>query len=160
MWFKIEKIENKIIESWLSKTDRKFLCLQNTTWEQTAEEIADCLKYAKDSEFYNVFSIKNNQPAIALMMGVESSGTVLHIYNIVVNPEFRNQNLAKKAIREIVNRSFFIPNSCKTIKATIVPDNANALKLFKSLNFANPKIVDNMIEVERGFKKLEIEQTK
>ncbi len=138
-WKKIGEADENQIESWLNPLDRKFLCMSEKTWGKTASEISDCLKLMRNGQFRNVIGFVDGKAAVALMFGVEESGNVLNIYNIVVNPNFRGSGVGKQALKDVFLNRFSLNKTYSTVKTSVFKENASAQKLFMSCGF---KITD------------------
>lgn len=137
-WKIINSNDIKIINSWLTEQDRHNLCMATKSWEQTAFDIGDCLKYMDNAQFKNVIGYINGIPALALMFGIESTQT-LNLYNIVVNPKCRHMGLAKQSLLQLLknDKSLHLTEPYQKVLASVLPENKEALSLFKSLNFEN-----------------------
>lgn len=139
-WKNIDKKSQNEVESWLSEADRQNLCMQSKNWQETAEDISSCLKNMKNGQFRNVVGYINNQPAVALMFGVEHSGEVLNLYNIIVNPQFRYKGVGKQAVKDLINNGnkiFNLNKTYKEIKASTLPMNNISKKLFSTCGFSS-----------------------
>lgn len=100
-WKNFRDYHEILVNNWASDKDKKSLCMEKKTWKETADDINDCLKYAKNGQFRNVVGYLRGEPVVAVMFGTEFSGEVLKIYNILVNPKFRSQGIAKETIKTI-----------------------------------------------------------
>ena len=49
-WKNIDNEEIAIINHWLSQEDKHNLCMTQKGWQQTAEDIGDCLKYMNNAD--------------------------------------------------------------------------------------------------------------
>lgn len=130
--------DENLIDSWLSDADKHNLCMTEKSWQQTAADISDCLKYMTNGQFKNVVGYINNQPAVAMMFGIEHSGKVLNLYNIAVNPLFRHRGIAKQAISDLLHKNqqiFGLKNTFDEIKASVTPQNTISKKLFFDSGF-------------------------
>ena len=135
-WKNIDEKEINTINRWLSISDKQNLCMTQKDWQQTAEDIGDCLKYMNNAEFKNIIGYINGKPIVALMFGIESIG-VLNLYNIVVNPKFRNLGVAKNVINKLLNNSLNISKPYKKVIMSILPNNENMKNLLNGLEFNN-----------------------
>ena len=139
-WKEIKNNDEQIINAWLSEADKHNLCMTNKSWQETANDISACLKDMKNSQFKNVIGYINNQPAIAMMFGVEYSGEILNLYNIVVNPTFRHKNVGKQALSNLIyngEKEFGLKRTYKQIKASVVPKNTISKNLFFGSGFTS-----------------------
>ena len=138
LWKNIGSKEIKQLNNWLSEQDKHNLCMQEKIWEQIAADIDDCLRIMDNAQFKNIMGFVEGNAIVALMFGIEHIET-LNLYNIAVNPKYRNMGIAKKVVLKLLNndKSLNLTSKYKTVKASVLPDNAEALKLFKSLNFKN-----------------------
>lgn len=152
MFFNIDRNESEIIDSWMSERDKKFLCMEEKGWWQTASDIAACLRYAKDGKLFNLFACINNTPAVAVMMGVEESGKVLRIYNLITNPDYRNKGLATEVMKRILKSDFFRVRTFNEIKVDEFKDNVYSLKILHHFNFQIRKSENNMLEFSKNIK--------
>jgi len=136
-WRPIENGDEKIINSWFIGRDKKMLCMEDVSWQQTANDIGECLGLMNNSQFRNAIGYIDNQPVCVLMFGVEFSGKVLRLYNILVAPKFRNQGIAKQAIKDILSsdNKFSLNKTYDKIIFSILPENKISEKLAKSFNF-------------------------
>ena len=149
IWFRTEEKEAKIINEWMSETDKHFLCMENKNWQQTGSDIGDCLKYAPNGQFVNVFGIVDNTPVVAAMIGLENCGKVLNIYDIIVNPKYRKHGVGKLAIKDILKNKFYFNPTYKEVVSSVYPNNRAALKLFSDLGFKKSKIQDGLIVMSK-----------
>ena len=53
-WKNIEKENYLTLDKWLSKEDKFNLCMETKSWEQTANDINECLKYMNGSRSKNI----------------------------------------------------------------------------------------------------------
>lgn len=139
-WKKIKNNEEKIINTWLTVADRQNLCMTDKSWQETANDIKDCLKSMKNGQFRDVLGYLNNQPAVAMMFGVEHSGDILNLYNIVVNPTFRHKGVAKQAVMSLIynaEKEFNLKPTYRQIKASVVPKNTISKNLFLGSGFTS-----------------------
>lgn len=145
IWKKIDDEDEKIINSWLSNNDKKMLCMENVTWQETAKDISECLSLMKNAQFRNVIGCLDGKPVCAVMFGVEFSGEVLRLYNIVVSPQYRNIGIAKSVLNDILSNEnvFELNKTYKKIILSILPENKISEKLAKSFNFKFEGINDN-----------------
>lgn len=136
-WKNMGTEDEEEINSWLSQEDKKMLCMEGKSWQETANDIEDCLNLMKDSQFRNVVGYIKNKPVCALMFGVEFSGEILRIYNIVVNPNYRGIGIGKEAIKDVLleENVFDLNKTYFKITTSVFPENKNSIKLFNSLNF-------------------------
>lgn len=137
IWKNFRKENGIEIENWLSDEDRKNLCLTEKNWEETADDIASCLKLMENGQFRNVVGFFNGEAVVALMFGVEFSGARLNIYNILVNPSKRGKGFGKEAIRSIFSSKnvFCLNKTYNKIVAFVFPQNDCGKKLFSGLGF-------------------------
>lgn len=137
-WKQISDNEEKIIKGWLSQEDKQNLCMTQKGWQQTAEDIEDCLNIMENAQFKNIIGYINNEPVVACMFGVEQI-KVLNLYNIVVNPKFRNNGIAKNVLMQLLNNnsSLKLTQKYNKVVASVLPSNKNMHKLFNNLNFKN-----------------------
>ena len=149
IWFRTEEKEAEIIDEWMSTADKHFLCMKNKGWQQTSRDIGDCLKYAPNGQFVNVFGIANNTPVVAVMVGLEKQGKVLNIYDIIVNPKFRGNGVGKLAVLDILKNKFGFSSTYKQIVSSVYPNNKVALKLFADLGFKKSKVQDGLIVMSK-----------
>ena len=137
-WKNIDNEEIAIINHWLSQEDKHNLCMTQKGWQQTAEDIGDCLKYMNNAEFKNIIGYINGKPAVALMFGIEQI-KVLNLYNIVVNPKCRNMGIAKKVVLSLLNNDYTLKLTKQYTKviASCLPDNIKVQTMFKTLGFTD-----------------------
>lgn len=137
-WKEINAQEYETLNSWLSVQDKHNLCMTIKGWEQTALDIADCLKYMHNAQFKNIMGFANGKPVVALMFGIEQI-EVLNLYNIVVNPACRNHGVAKAVILQLLknNKSLAIVKPYKKMVVSTLPNNVSMHNLLKNLGFAN-----------------------
>ena len=137
-WKTIENIDYEAIESWLSFQDKTNLCMQSKNWEQTATDIGECLELMDNAQFKNLVGFVNNRPVVAVMFGIEQI-KVLNLYNIVVNPKYRGNGIAKNVILQLVknDESLGISKPYEKVIASTLPNNQNVQKVFQSLGFKN-----------------------
>lgn len=135
-WKSIGQEQIKIINGWLTGQDKHNLCLTEKSWEQTAFDINDCLKNMDNAQFKNIIGYINGSPAVAIMFGVEHLD-ILNLYNIIVNPKCRHMGIAKEVLLQLLNneKSLNIIRQYKKVKASVLPENEVAIKLFNCLNF-------------------------
>ncbi len=139
VWKNSSLQENNLVMEWLSADDRQMLCMKDKDWNDTAKDIEECLRYADYGQFKNLIGYLDAKPAVAVMLGVENSGEVLHIYNIAVNPSQRKKGIAYKAVKEILQNpeKFDLRKTYHIIKASILPENKASLKLFNKAGLSN-----------------------
>lgn len=139
IWKNIENQSNNVINSWISQSDKHFLCMENKTWKETAEDISDCLKFMPKSQFKNIIGEINNKPVLAVMLGVEDFGATLNIYNILVNPDFRNKGIITKILSDLnKNKNIFnLKQTYNQIKMSVLPENKIMQSALKKSNFSN-----------------------
>ena len=137
-WKNIEDIEYEIINGWLSNEDKHNLCMQDKSWKQTAIDIEDCLKIMDNAQFKNIMGYVNGKPIVAVMFGVEQI-KVLNLYNIVVNPKYRDKGIAKEVINKLLknDKGLNITQPYKKVVASTLPNNASVQHMFNSLEFQN-----------------------
>lgn len=126
------------INQWLSNNDRHNLCMQNKNWKQTALDINECLEIMPDAQFKNIIGFVDGKPVVALMFGIEQI-KVLNLYNIVVNPKYREMGIAKEVISKLMNEDKGLNLSKPYLKVVIstLPDNIYMQKLLSGLGFDN-----------------------
>ena len=154
-WKNIDKSENKIIEGWLSDEDRKMLCMEEKNWETTANDIRDCLKFMKHAQFRNAIGYVAGQPACAVMFGVEYSGRVLRIYNLVVNPGLRNLGIGKQMVRDVFSKEnkFELERTYSKITTSTLPQNRKSQKIFESNGFHFDGYNDDYVDFSKDVSK-------
>lgn len=137
-WKEIAAKENIIIENWLSYSDKKNLCMTDKNWEQTASDIEECLKFMTESQFKNLIGYINGKPVCAAMFGIEH-WRLLNLYNIVVNPAFRNRGLAKEVLSQLLknDKSLGISVSYDKLKVSTLPSNKNMEHILEKKGFSN-----------------------
>lgn len=147
-WRKINDKDEKILKSWLNETDRKMLCMQDKSWQQTAKDIEDCLKYMPDSQFRNAIGFCNGNPVCAIMFGVELSGRVLRIYNLLVNPACRCQGIGKQAIRDVFSKEnkFCLKRTFSKVVGAVYPENFSSIRLCNSVGLSDKSKNDEYID--------------
>ncbi|MDB2414805.1 diaminobutyrate acetyltransferase [Rickettsiales bacterium] len=64
---------------------------------------------------------------------IPNQNDTLFIWQVAVSPDHRNQGIALKMIKDILNRDFC--NNVKSVQATISPSNKASRALFKSLAY-------------------------
>ena len=135
-WKNIGINEINILNSWLTIKDKRFLCMTEKSWEQSARDIGDCLKNMDNAQFKNIMGYVNGKPAVALMFGIESI-EVLNLYNIIVNPEYRNMGIAKAAVSQLLNndKSLNLVKKYKKVRTSVLPENNVSLNFFEKLNY-------------------------
>lgn len=132
-WKKITDVGEKEIESWQSALDKHYLCMTQKNWATTSRDIASCLELMKNGQFRNAIGFVNGKPAVAVMFGIEESGNVLNIYNIIVNPKIRERGVGSQAIKDVLySNSFNLNRTYSLVKATVFKSNYSAKKLFLS----------------------------
>ena len=139
IWKNIENQSNNVINSWMSQSDKHFLCMENKNWTETAEDISDCLKFMPKSQFKNIIGEINNKPVLTVMLGVEDFGATLNIYNILVNPDFRNKGIITKILSDLnKNKNIFnLKQTYNQIKMSVLPENKIMQAALKKSNFSN-----------------------
>lgn len=155
-WKEIKNNDEQIINAWLSEADKHNLCMSNKSWQETANDISVCLKDMKNGQFKNVIGYINNQPAIAMMFGVEHSGEILNLYNIVVNPIFRHEGVAKQALSSLIyncEKEFGLKQTYKQIKASVVPKNTISKNLFFGSGFTSCQFDGEYLVYTKYFQK-------
>lgn len=137
-WKKISDEQYYIINEWLSKQDRHNLCMENKDWKQTAQDIGECLQYMENAQFKNIMGYINNKPVVAVMFGIEQIG-VLNLYDIAVNPMFRNLGVAKTVIKQLLqnDKSLHLIQPYQKVVSSTLPDNKKMQRLFTDLGFDN-----------------------
>ena len=137
-WKSIENKEYEIINSWLSSLDKHNLCMTEKNWKQTAHDIQDCLKIMDNAQFKNIIGYVNGKPVVAVMFGIEQI-KVLNLYNIVVNPKFRNRGIAKGVICQLLkkDKTLKLTQPYNKVIASTLPDNVKVQQMFKDLSFQN-----------------------
>lgn len=137
-WKTIQSKDYAILDKWLSEQDKINLCMQHKSWEQTANDIGDCLQYMDNAQFKNLVGYINGKPVVFVMFGIEQI-QVLNLYNIVVNPDCRNLGVAKNVISQLLKNDVSLKLSkpyTKVISSTL-PQNTAMQSLFESLGFKN-----------------------
>lgn len=137
-WKKITDEQYNIINNWLSNQDRHNLCMESKDWKQTAQDIGECLRYMENAQFKNIIGYINNKPVVAVMFGIEQIG-VLNLYDIVVNPSFRNLGVAKNVIKKLLHNdnSLHLIQPYQKVVSSTLPDNKKMQHLFTDLGFDN-----------------------
>lgn len=155
-WKNIDSKDGEVINSWLSEQDKHNLCMEQKNWNQTAQDINDCFKNMHNAEFKNLIGYINNKPVVALMFGVEQI-QVLNIYNIVVNPNFRNMGIAKNVVKSLLskNKSINVTKNYNKVIASALPDNNAIQHMFKSLGFINLGYNGEYVEFEKSITKID-----
>lgn len=135
-WKNIEKEDYLTLDKWLSKEDKFNLCMETKSWEQTANDINECLKYMNGSQFKNIMGYINNHPVVALMFGIEHIDA-LNLYCITVNPKFRGMGIAKDIIDQLLakDKSLKLSQPFNRVILSVKPQNTSMIKLLKKLNF-------------------------
>lgn len=132
-WKKITNEDEEKIDSWQSTLDKHYLCMTQKNWATTSRDIAACIDLMRNGQFRNVIGFVNGKPAVAVMFGVEESGNVLNIYNIIVNPKIRERGVGSQAIKDVLfSNSFNLKRTYSLVKATVFKSNYSAKKLFLS----------------------------
>ena len=92
----------------------------------------------KNSEFKNLIGYYNEEPAVAVMFGIKD-GTLLNLYNIVVNPKLRQLGIGKFVIKSLVEVSKNLNLKIKYSKviSSTLPANFQAQNMFESCGFTN-----------------------
>ena len=154
-WKNIDKSDEAIVENWLTERDRKMLCMEEKSWKETANDIEDCLKFAKDGQFRNVIGYLDNKPVVAMMFGVEFSGQHLRIYNILVPKKLRRKGIAERSIMDIFSPKnlFKINKTYNKVVTAIVPGNDESLYLFTNLGFRDLIKKEGFIELSKRVSK-------
>ena len=147
IWKNVDNQSNNVINSWMSQSDKHFLCMENKTWKETAEDISDCLNFMPKSQFKNIIGEINNKPALAIMLGVEDFGATLNIYNILVNPEFRNKGIITKILSDLnKNKNIFdLKQTYNQIKMSVLPENKIMQSVLKKSKFTDFIIDDEYL---------------
>lgn len=150
-WKNIDKNGYKIIDNWLSSQDEHNLCMEDKNWEQTAEDIGECLKFMENAQFKNIMGYVEGVPVVALMFGIEGI-KALNLYDIVVNPDFRNLGIAKNVILKLLDCDKSLNLSQEYYKVTIstLPDNQKMHKLLEELGFENLGFEGEYVVFEKG----------
>lgn len=139
-WKNVEKSDQCMIESWMSKSDRHSLCMEEQDWATTARSIYECLKQMKNGQFRECLGYVGSQPAVALMLGVEESGNALNLYNIIVNPRFRGRGIGTQAIADMLGdqNTFMLNKTYSQFKVFTKPENQVMKKILLSSGFSAP----------------------
>lgn len=151
-WRKIVDRDENIIKSWLSQNDKKMLCMEQKSWQQTAKDIEDCLKFMPDSQFRNAIAYCGETPVCAMMVGVEYSGKVLRIFNPLVNPNCRCQGIGKQAIRQAIRdvfshkNKFNLNRTFSKVVGAVYPKNETSIKLCRSAGLSDESKNDEYID--------------
>lgn len=156
IWKSVEDGQDKIIESWMSVDDRRNLCMQEKGWRQTANDIFDCLQYMTNGQFRNCFGFAPSiqQPVVAVMFGIEESGKTLNVYNIITNPKYRGNGIAKQALSDILSGDKFSLNKTHSkAKVCSLPNNIAIKNVLKSLNFSDPIFDGEYMVFEKNISK-------
>ena len=150
-WKTIQPKDYVVLEKWLSKQDKINLCMQNKSWEQTAKDIGECLQYMDNAQFKNLVGYINDTPVVFVMFGIEQI-KVLNLYNIVVNPDWRNLGVAKNVIMQFVKNdsSLEISESYTKVVASAIQQNTAVHSLFESLGFANLGFDGEYVRLEKN----------
>ena len=137
-WKNIDNNQAEIVSSWLSSRDKHNLCMKQKGWEQTAMDIGSCLNHMEGAQFKNIIGYINHKPVVAVMFGVEQIG-VLNLYNIIVNPSFRNLGVAKNVIEKMLNndKALKLTKSYQKVVISTLEDNKHMHQVLKSLGFEN-----------------------
>ena len=153
-WVNIEGKEQEIVNGWLSDSDKHNLCMSKKGWMQTAKDIEDCLRYMSNSQFKNLMGYVNEKPAVALMFGIEH-GKILNLYNIVVNPVYRNKGVAKASVLKLLknDRGLNITEQYKKVQVSALTDNLKMEALLTNLNFTSLGFNGEYVVFEKGVSK-------
>lgn len=139
VWKKIGNNQEQILNSWMSNIDKQNLCLTKKSWQKTATDINECIKFMDKSQFINVMGFVNNVPVVAIMFGIEQEN-VLNIYDIIVNPKYRNNGIAKllleKFLKNDIKLELGLKYNYKTISITTCQNNYKMQNLIVNLGFA------------------------
>lgn len=127
-----------VIDAWMSDRDKTNLCMQEKSWQETAFDIEECLKFMRKSAFVNKLGYIDGEPAVAIMFGIENKGTNLNFYNIIVAPKFRNQGICKSTINMLLggNSGLNISPSVRQITMSALPENDVISHIMTELNFS------------------------
>lgn len=141
-----------LIEKSMNFIDRTMLDMRYSSWNVVADDIADCLKYAKNGQFRNVVGFIDETPAVFVMFGVENSGEILRIYNLFVEPEFRGIGVGKQVVRDILDEKniFGLDITFNKLVTSIYCDNRASYNLFSDMGLRCTENVNNILEMERG----------
>ena len=153
-WKSIENKEYETINSWLSSLDKHNLCMTEKNWKQTAHDIEDCLKIMDNAQFKNIIGYVNGKPVVAVMFGIEQI-KVLNLYNIVVNPKFRNRGIAKDVICQLLkkDKTLKLTQPYNKIIVSTLPDNVKVQQMFKDLSFQNLGFDGEYVVYEKNISK-------
>lgn len=137
-WKNFDEDCYKILDEWLSNSDKHNLCMENKSWKQTACDIDDCLRVMDNSQFKNIMGFADDVPVVAIMFGIEQI-KVLNVYDLVVNPTLRGRGVATRVIKMLLNgdRSLKLEKPYQKVIASTLPDNKNMQNLFTKLEFSN-----------------------
>ena len=144
-----------MIDSWMSERDKTNLCMREKNWQETAYDIADCLKFMKKSAFVNKLGYIDGEPAVAIMFGIENKGTNLNLYNIIVAPKFRNKGVCKSTIKALLSAS---PKLCPSPSASqmtvsALPENEAISHIMAELHFSPMGMGDEFNVFKKDIKK-------
>lgn len=136
-WKKIQDDDIVEIGKWLSEEDKHNLCMTQKGWEQTAQDIENCLKLLDGGQFVNIIGYINGKPAVAVMFGIEHPA-MLNLYNIVVNPKFRHFGVAKTVMTMLLKNDvgIGITKPYQKIKVSTLPGNAKMQCLLIGMGFS------------------------
>lgn len=150
-WKKCDYSYEEVIENSMDYIDRRMLYMNNTSWNQVADDIEDCLKYAINGQFRNVVGFVEGEPAVFAMFGVECSGDALRIYNLLVAPKFRGKGVGKQAVKDITDERniFDLNRTYSRVVTSVYSDNEKSYDMFTGLGLKFMEIEDNLINMER-----------
>ena len=97
-WKNIDNKDITIINSWLSNQDKHNLCMTQKGWKQTAEDIADCLKYMDKADVM-LTELKAAAVDVATKDAIAAGLDVVYCDNIPVPINDSFQDLSDSIIK-------------------------------------------------------------
>ena len=134
-WRKIEDCDSMTIQSWLSREDKKMLCMSKKSWQQTAHDIEDCLNYMPGAQFRNEIGYFNGKPVCAIMFSVDTNTKLLRVYNLLVRPSYRGVGIGRQAMKDVVSdeNKFEISRDFDKIVGSVFQNNTYCLKMLSKV---------------------------
>lgn len=140
------------IEDSMDYIDRTMMCMEKTTWHETAIAIENELINCKNGQFRNVVGLINGKPAVFAMFGVECSGECLRIYNLFVPHEFRRKGIGRQAVNDILDEKniFNLDKTYNRLATSIFSNNDASFDLFTGMDMYLTGCEDGLVGLERN----------
>lgn len=142
---------DRIIADSMDYIDRRMLCLEKKSWNETAKDIAENVLLGKNGQFRNVVGFVEDKPAVFVMFGTEFSGRELRVYNILVTPSMRGQGIGKQAIKDLMDERniFGFDQTYDRIVTSVFPDNDPSYDMFVESGLGFSHYNDGLVDMER-----------